>query len=147
MCKLENKMLKEYHLDSLVWWKFLDDVLITWLHGEESLKEFLIYVNSYHPTIKFTLEWSNTELPFLDVMVLPKNNKLSTDIYPKPTDTHQYLNHKSCHPSNIKRGIPYGQALRLRRICETDKLLYERVKGMTGDFIKRGLKKDFGLSI
>ena len=47
-------------------------------------------------------------------MVRLKNNKLRTDIYSKPTDTRQYLNHKLCHPSHVKRGIPYGQALRLR---------------------------------
>ena len=99
MYKLESKMLSEYHL--------------IWLHGQERLTEFFTYVNFYHPTIKFTWKWSNKKLPFLDVMVRLKNNKLSTDIYSKPTDTHQYLNYTSCHPSHVKRGIPYGQALKL----------------------------------
>lgn len=35
-------------------------------------------------------------------------------------DTHQYLHYKSCHPFHTKKGIPYGQALRLRRICSNN---------------------------
>ena len=68
-------------------------------------------------------------------MVRLKNNKLSADICSKPTGKHQYLNPKSCHLSYVKRGIPYGQALRLRRICETDQLFDERLERITGDFI------------
>ena len=141
--KLESKMVKEYHLDPFIWWRFLDNVFMIWLHEKENLKEFFIYVNIYDPTIKFTWEWSNKEFPFLDVIARLKNNKLSNDIHTKPTDTHQYLNHKSCHMSRVKRGIPYGQALRLRRICETDKLFGERHKGMKRDFIKRAYKEKF----
>lgn len=57
MHNLESKLLNEYHLAPLVWWRFLDDVFMIWLYGEESFKEFFTYVNSYHPTIKFTWEW------------------------------------------------------------------------------------------
>ena len=33
----------------------------------------------------------------------------------KPTDTHQYLEASSCHPSHCKTSIPFSQALRLNR--------------------------------
>lgn len=39
----------------------------------------------------------------MDVIVRLKNNKLGTDNYSKPTDTRQYLDHKSCHPSHVKK--------------------------------------------
>ena len=45
----------------------------------------------------------------------------------KPTDTHQYLHKKACHPWHTKEAIPYGQALRLRRICSEDRQFQERV--------------------
>ena len=35
----------------------------------------------------------------------------------KPTDSHQYLHHSSCHPGACKRGIPFAQVMRLHRIC------------------------------
>ena len=58
MSELECRMLGEYRLDPWVWWRFLDDVFLIWLHGKEALLEFLDYVNSYHETIKYTWEWS-----------------------------------------------------------------------------------------
>ncbi|XP_029656251.1 uncharacterized protein LOC115230173 isoform X1 [Octopus sinensis] len=57
---------------------------------------------------------SSTKLPFLDIMVTKKNTTITTDIYYKHTDTHQYLNFKLCHPPHTKRNIPYCLA---RRIC------------------------------
>lgn len=47
---------------------------------------------------------------------------ITTDLYCKPTDTHQYLDFRSCHPSHTKRNIPFNLA---RRICTiiTDKTL------------------------
>ena len=45
------------------------------------------------------------------------NGVISTDLYSKPTDKRQYLFHTSCYPINsCKKGIPFGQALRLRCI-------------------------------
>ena len=53
----------------------------------------------------------------LDVSVKKTNKQLVTDLYIKPTDTHQYLHASSCHVYHSKKSIPYSQALRLNRIC------------------------------
>jgi hypothetical protein len=45
---------------------------------------------------------------------------MSTDIYNKPTDTHQYLSPQSCHPQHCTNSIPYSQALRIKRICSNE---------------------------
>lgn len=57
------------------------------------------------------MEFSDCSISFL---VLKNQSKISTDVYYKTTDTHQYLNFKSCHPTHIKRNIPYNLS---RRIC------------------------------
>ena len=128
MSELECRMLGEYRLDPWVWWRFLDDVFLIWLHGKEALLEFLDYVNSYHKTIKYTWEWSKEKLSYLDVLVSIKDNRTSSDVYCKPTDIYQYSDSKSCHPSHVKKIIPYGQALRVRRICNSDEVFYKRLK-------------------
>ena len=46
-----------------------------------------------HSTIKFTMENSTAEKNVLGVTVTKVGNKLETDLYWKPTDTHQYLMH------------------------------------------------------
>ena len=100
--------------------RYIDDVFLIWEHGEEALKEFIAYLNSSHPTIKFTADYSFETINFLDVTISKDGDHLSTDLYIKPTDTHQYLHATSAHPSHVKRAIPYGQALRLNRICSDD---------------------------
>ena len=109
-------MLSEVNLKPWVWWRFLDDVWFIWLHGEDKLQDFFDYVNSYHSTIKYTWEWSKIELSYLDVKIKLFEGRLCADVHCKKTDTHQYLDYSSCHPRHAKKGIPYGQALRLRVI-------------------------------
>ena len=60
-----------------------------WTHGEEHPKSFIGFLNSIHPSIKFTHEYSNSLhqiLPFLDVQVHLINNHIETDLHTKPTD-------------------------------------------------------------
>ena len=75
-------------------------------------------------------------------LVKVSDNKISTDLYCKLTDTRQYLDNKSCHPKHVKQSIPYGQALRIRRICDSDEVVEKRLKELTGDFTKRGFKRN-----
>ena len=103
-----------------VWLRYIDDVFFIWTHGQSKLDSFLEYLNEFHQTIKFTSESSMEKVSFLDVMVVKKGGILETDLYCKPTDTHQYLQRGSCHPWHVKKAIPYGQALRIRRICSDD---------------------------
>ena len=48
---------------------------------------------------------------------MKKGNQIVTDLYVKPTDTHQYLHASSCQVSHCKKSIPFSQALHLNRIC------------------------------
>ena len=92
------------------WKRYLDDCFILWVHSSEKLSVFNSYLNDLNSNIKFTLESSDTKLPFLDALVVKEGKTLSTDIYYKPTDTHQYLHFGSCHPHHTKTAIPYNLA-------------------------------------
>ena len=74
-------------------------------------------MNQKHPTIKFTAQWSKRSIYFLDVTVSLISGKVTTDLYVKPTDSHQYLHYTSCYPYHCKKGIPYSQDFHLNRIC------------------------------
>jgi hypothetical protein len=52
---------------------------------------------------------------------------MSTDIYNKPTDKHQYLSPQSCHPKHCTKSIPYSQALRIKRICSNEQTTKKRL--------------------
>ena len=117
MAWFENKFIYTSPLQPLTWVRFLDDCFCIWTRGQAELDKFLNHLNSCHPTIKFTMEASNTKVNFLDTTVYKENNQLFTDLYCKPTDSHNYLLYSSAHPQKCKNSIPYGQFLRIRRIC------------------------------
>ena len=94
--------------------RYLDDCFIVWPKSKWNLNAFEQEINSLHSSFKFTKESDSHEIAFLDILVYVENKKLFTDIYYKPTDTHQYLHFSSCHPRHTKHSIPYSQA---RRLC------------------------------
>ena len=143
MGDLEEKILDSSPLKPLVWWRYIDDVFFLWQHGEESLKLFLDHLNQAHPTIKFTSDYSDTSINFLDVKVSRKGDRLATDLYVKPTDIHQYLDATSCHPNHCKTSIAFSQALRLNRICSEPSDFDVRCNDLESWLIKRGYDQNF----
>ncbi len=63
---------------------------------------------------------------------------MCTKLYTKPTDTHDYLRYDSAHPKSTKDAIPYGQFLRVRRICSKIKDFDESSAMLSAHFIRRG---------
>ncbi len=121
--------------------KFLDDILIGWSHGDEKFDEFVKYLNNCHKTIKFTAEISSSQVPFLDIMVHLANGKIWTDLYCKPTDSHNYLHFNSAHPEHNKTSLPYSQYLRLKRICSRDEDFLRHSRMISFHFVRRGYPK------
>ena len=95
-------------------------------------------LNQFHPNLSFTYESSKKEIAFLDCKVNLFENKLTTDLYIKPTDTHQYLDYISSHPEHTKKSIVYDQTLRLRRICSFETDFIKRKNEMKPWFLKKG---------
>ena len=61
-----------------------------------------------------------------------------TDLFVKPTDTHQFLDPSSSHPYHCKKGIPYSQALRLNRICSDNESFDKSCNDLEGWLMERG---------
>ena len=94
-----------------------------------------------HPSIKFTEEWSKTQISFSDVTVYPENGKIKIDFCVKLTDTHQYLHSSSCHPYHCKKRIPYSQTLRLKRICSDSRSFDRRCNDLERWLLERSHKE------
>ena len=94
MADFNEKMLESFEKKPMFWRRYIDDIFFVWEHGEESLKVFIVRVNTFHSTIKFTAEYSKEEVFSLDeVISLDVNIKLidgelKTDLLLKPTNTH-----------------------------------------------------------
>ena len=85
-------------------------------------------------SLKFTQAISDEQLPFLDLCLKPTSDHLVTSIH----YTRSYLNYASFHPIRCKSSIPYGQFLRLRRICSEVNGFENNTKGMTAFFGNHG---------
>ena len=117
MAALEEDFLETLIKKPWLWWRYIDDIFMIWQPGEDELKTFLEKLNNFHPSIKFTCEYSREKVNYLDVQVIVREGKLITDLYVKQTDSHQYLDPSSCHPYHCTKSTPYSQVLRLNRIC------------------------------
>ncbi len=61
----------------------------------------------------------------------------------KPTDQHMYVTSKSCHPSSVKKAIPYGLGIRLRRICESEGEYRKQRSELKQQLRRRGYSSKF----
>ena len=139
MDRFETKALANWPLKPLIWLRFIDDIFMTWTHGEDNLTEFITYLNRIHPTIKFTHETSLTQINFLDTTVKVNDRRESyTTLYEKPNDTYLYLHCASSHHAPCKPKGPYGQFLRLRRICTYGSDFQEIADKLMAYYLKRG---------
>ena len=69
------------------------------------------------------------------------NGKLATKVYTKPTDRQSYLYRTSAHPVHLKKSIPCGQALRLKKICSQEDEFNNACKQLTEKMKMRGYKE------
>ena len=44
---------------------------------------------------------------------------------------------------DVNKGTSYGQALKMRRICDSDEVFKERLTELKGHFVERGFKRNF----
>ena len=120
-----------------MWCRFLDDCFIIMNEDIENLKKLQHILNSLHPCLKFTLEYSQTNLPFLDILVINNEGKIETDIYFKKTDSKQYLLYSSCHPRHVKNNIPYCLAWRIKTKVTENNRLAKSMEELKQDLMRR----------
>ena len=114
-----------------MWLRFIDDILMIWNHGKQTLEEFKELANNIHPTINFSFESNDNDIPFFDTVIYRgKDNHILTRLYHKPTDNKQYLHFNSAHPWRQKRRFPYGLLIRCKRICSEETYFIKESKAI-----------------
>ena len=102
------------------WKRFIDDCFLIW-NKKFDFTPFFYMVNNLDPSITFTKEEDNKALPFLDIMVIKNHdNTIATDIFYKPTNSHRYLDFRSCHRHHTKVNVPFNLAQRICKIVSEE---------------------------
>ena len=78
MAEVETDIINQSPNKPLIWKKYIDDIFSLWNTNKEAIHNFTKLANSFHPTIKFTAEISDTEIKFLDTCVYKATNSKST---------------------------------------------------------------------
>ena len=105
----------------LEWKRFIDDVFMLFRGSKEQCAKLVTWLNSIMPgVINFTYDFSETKIQFLDIEIFKDNGRLSTKLFIKPTNLQLYLDFNSNHPLHCKKGIVFGQALRVIERCSRE---------------------------
>ncbi|XP_030068592.1 uncharacterized protein LOC115476378 [Microcaecilia unicolor] len=121
------------------WKRYIDDVIMLWHGPMVELRLFLEYLNSVDSNIKFTSRIAQNEIEFLDIKIIRTKEKgFATTIFRKPTDRNVLLHYQSFHHQGLKKGIPVGQLLRLRRLCSSISEFKKQAAEMIERFRARG---------
>ena len=120
--------------------RYIDDIIAI-LDDEDADVPLEPFLNSCHPTVKFTVSAPSKAVPFLDTLTHIQDNKIHTDLYTKPTDSNRYISPKSNHPPHTFKSIIYGQTLRLRRICSKDEYFLKRAAELASHLTASGYNR------
>ena len=100
---------------------------------------FIAYINTVNPAILFTHAHSFKSVNFKDVLVtLTNDGTISTDIYTKPINAHQYLNMNSSRHNNAKKPIAFSHSPLIIRICGDPVTALYRCNELIENVVRRG---------
>jgi hypothetical protein len=122
--------------------RFIDDMIAAIEGNEENAKEFVDWLNTLDPGLKFTYEWSDQEITFLDTKLLVQDGRLETDRFIKPTNPQLFLHYTSNHPRSVFKAIVYGQAITVKMICSREEFVEKHLRALKEKFVERGYPCD-----
>ena len=116
--------------------RFMDDGIV-FLPWHICKDKFLALLNGMDPSIVFTLEHSSRiwfknklveRLNFLDLSIMVEaDGTTHTDVYYKPTNSHDYLHFDSFHQKHTLHNIPYCLAKRIVVFCSDNDVMNYRL--------------------
>ena len=88
--------------------RFIDDMMGFTNCTEAEAAQFVIWLNTLHPNLGFTFEFSHEKITFLDVTLVVEDGQLETDRHVKPTNPQLFLHYTSNHPKSVFKAIVYS---------------------------------------
>lgn len=151
MNSLENRL--KFELTTLLYWKrYIDDVIMIFA-GKHSLRDCQIAMTRYNstdPKIKLTQvlahshgPYDSPKVPFLDVNVFRKNERIEYSPYTKETNLFLHIPRNSYHPPHTMSGWVSAELSRLARNSSNASYYYEARKDFYVHLKERGYDSKF----
>ncbi|XP_069970997.1 uncharacterized protein [Penaeus vannamei] len=140
LCHHEQDWLEQCPLEfkPLHYRRYIDDTFLLFKHPSH-VNLFLDYLNSKHPSIKFTCEiQKDNQLPFLDTIVTNNNGNFHTSIYRKPTFTGLGLHFLSFTPYIYKINSVKTLITRAYNVCSNWAAFHIEMSFLKNFFLTNG---------
>ena len=123
MSKLETEALSLSPYKPQLYRRYIDDCITVWLHGLALLLEFVAFMNSRHPDIKFTIEHTGQNelhtVSYLDLSISVLDGIVNWELFIKFSHSGVHLAYSSSLPGNVKRSVAVEQFRRANRNAST----------------------------
>ncbi len=116
-------------------------ISLLWSGTENQLLQF--YSLNTSDDLRFTVNYDDSCVSFLDIRIIRDGKKIITDLYRKPTDRNTLLHGQSYHPTTLKRSLPISQFKRIRRICSSEQSYAQQSTDLINRFRVRGHNEDW----
>ena len=127
----------EFNSQILLWKRMRDDVLIVWKKCVSfDLQDLKTYLNSIEERVQWTMDLEERrQLPFTDILISRKDDKLITKVYRKATHTNKYINWRSCNAKEVLIGTMKTLIFRAYKLCDLPEDLNEELLFLKDTFI------------
>ena len=75
MAASEEEIFEKSHFQPYIWLRYLDYIFCIWTEGLGHLKELFGFLNNSHPSIKFTMDYSQKQMIFLGLLLSKNGNE------------------------------------------------------------------------
>ena len=155
---LETGFMSTLEFAPSLYLRYIDDIIGVWTHGIDRLNHFYNCINTYNPSITFTMQstFHTGQLPFLDTLITvhPMTGKYTTELYFKPMAAPIIIHYTSAHPMSTKKGVLNSEVKRAIKVSSDEharnrsldrvKMLFEQngyPKGLVDKAIKNSIYK------
>ena len=141
MNALESMFLAAPRLQPSLFVRYIDDVFGVWTHGKDALLEYFNFLNSIHPTIRFTIEHTGDTgvLSFLDTQIsISESGAYTSELYMKPMASPVIIHYNSALPMSTKKNAIRSQMLRAIRVSSPGLTRARSLQKIQELFLKNG---------
>lgn len=118
--------------------RYIDDLVMIYAQ-ENSVLDFIQWLNTLDANIQFTGHLDHNSIPFLDVNIYrDADNRTAVKPFKKPTDRNTYLHFQSFYLVHLRNNLPYSQFLRLKRNSTMPADFDREAQTLYGQLEKRG---------
>ena len=126
-----------------IYLRYIDDIFAVWTHGADKLERYHQFVNSFHPSLEFSLEKTNpnqnSSVAFLDTLItVSPTGQYETELYFKPMAAPIIIHFTSAQPMQVKNAVLHSELTRAKRTGSNSEAIERGIEKVTDIFLSNG---------